>query len=60
MSKVKTQQDQAGHTRQRDSELSAQERAVLARIKTQTRAKRPGWLRRLAKNPPVFFWWWMW
>jgi hypothetical protein len=38
----------------------AEERAVLARIKTQTRTNRPGWLRRLAKKPPVFFWWWIW
>ena len=60
MSEVKTQQDQAQHTPEPAVALSAEERAVLTRVREQAGKGRSSRLRRFLKDPPLFFWWWAW
>jgi hypothetical protein len=60
MSKVEKQPDRIEREPDVAVALSAEERAVLARITKQTARKRPSALRQFAKNPPLCLWWWCW
>jgi hypothetical protein len=60
MSKVELPKEQAEHAAESDVALSAEEREVLGRVKRQTERKPRGALWRFAKNPPLFFWWYLW
>jgi hypothetical protein len=60
MSATTRKETRPQHDHEPAGQLSAEEREVLERIKKQGERKLRGALWRFGKNPPLFYWWWMW